>query len=62
MNVTVKQMCKTISRYWRRKYKIRIHPKKIFNYSPSGELFQVFFWYKEAITWLKKPNKLERGG
>jgi len=54
--MTMRQMCETISRYWERKDGIKIPPEKIFHYSPSGELFEIFFWYAEATN--KEVGKL----
>ena len=30
-------------------------PEEIFNYSPTGELSQVFFWYRIAVVLLGEP-------
>ncbi|HDR6825828.1 TPA: hypothetical protein QCV86_003020 [Bacillus thuringiensis] len=46
--VTMKEMCELISKWLKEAYKIEVSPKQIFNYSPSGELAEVFFMYWQA--------------
>ncbi|HDR8494229.1 TPA: hypothetical protein QC448_005338 [Bacillus cereus] len=46
--VTMKEMCELISKWLKEAYKIEVSPKQIFNYSPSGELVEVFFMYWQA--------------
>jgi hypothetical protein len=57
--MTFKQMCETIVKARR-----LLDPndtataEQIYDYSPTGELFQIHFWYAEAIVALKlqDPN------
>jgi hypothetical protein len=44
----MQEMCETISEHWRKTRGTEVSPEAIFNYSPTGELSEVFFWYWEA--------------
>lgn len=53
-------MCELISEYWESKgiYKTW---EDIWNYSPTGELANVYFWYQDAKKWKEglKNNELD---
>lgn len=44
----MKQMCEVASRYLLKKYDIKMTPKELWNYSPTGELYHIFLLYYEA--------------
>ena len=48
VGVTGQQMCEAISRYLKAKHNIDMSPERIWNSSPSGELFHVFAYYEAA--------------
>jgi len=56
--MTGKEMCELISNHWKSEGLNKTW-EEIWNYSPSGELFNVFMWYEEAKKWeegLKKSD------
>lgn len=57
--VNGQDMCELISKFWASK---GIHKtwEEIWNYSPTGELFEVFFWYEEAKEWNLNEKQLKR--
>lgn len=54
--MTGKEMCELISEYWSSKG-IDKSWEQIWNYSPTGELFNIFMWYEEAKEWKEGLNK-----
>lgn len=48
--VTIKEMCEVIAQSKMLTNKKGEHPtaEQVFKYSPTGELFDIFFWYPEA--------------
>lgn len=50
--ITMKQMCEAIveADFLRFKDGRKPTPEEVFNYSPSGELYQVFAWYDVAVA------------
>lgn len=51
--VTMKQMCEHIVKakiIYKRNSDDLLTAEEIFNYSPTGELFEIFGWYKMACT------------
>jgi hypothetical protein len=50
---TIKEMCETIEKA--NLFKEPKTAKEIFEYSPSGELFEIFGWYAEARIKLGEP-------
>ncbi len=52
-SMTNKGACELISKYWKDKYKVKIKPRDIWEYSPTGELAMIFLWIGQAKAWFK---------
>jgi hypothetical protein len=46
--ITGQQMCEAISRHWADAFDHHVEPERIWNYSPTGELSEVYHWYAQA--------------
>ena len=57
--ITMKQMCETIVRagILKKEDGSAPTPLEIFNYSPTGELSQVFLWYNQAKAVLAEKQQ-----
>ncbi len=52
-----RQCCELISAHWR-SYGVNKTWKQIYEYSPSGELYKIFDWYRMACCWLQTNRAL----
>jgi hypothetical protein len=59
---TMKEMCDVIveADFLRKEDGTKPTAEEIFNYSPSGELSQVFFLYYEALAILKRYDEMPK--
>ena len=51
-DVTGQEMCELISKYFKARGIDRTW-EQIWNYSPTGELAMVYYWYEDAIEYFK---------
>lgn len=60
-SITMREMCETICRseMFGSKDEGGLTAKEIFNYSPTGELSEIFVWYAIACDILKEENIFE---
>ena len=56
---TGKEMCETISKYWKERYNKDYSPERIWNYSSSGELAKVFEWYDQAMDYYESREETQ---
>lgn len=56
--MTGKEICELISECWASKG-INKTWEEIWNYSATGELFNVFFWYEDAKLWKERKCLME---
>jgi hypothetical protein len=49
--VSGKEMCESISAYWKEARGIEVEPEAIWDHSPTGDISRICEWYIEAKTW-----------
>lgn len=59
--VTYKAMCELISCFFRSRG-VHKTPEEIFNYSPTGELFELVDWYRMSLHWVQTYRALPAPG
>jgi hypothetical protein len=55
--VSGRKMCEIISSFFKEKHGIEKSWEEIWNYSPTGELYNVYYWYEDALDWFKNKDK-----